>query len=141
MLYSTFFSDLNLFIISIFLLHDIYLSTEAVYLTENTVPTLVCLRGWTTKGNNNPSHKVQRQPWLCQGFLREGSAVSGSRIQKHLLQRRFDASCAPRPTLPKEAKGRGCSRILHPNTHKGPTLPLFQRSSPRLMVVYTFLSP
>lgn len=44
----------------------------------------------------------------------------------------FEASCAGRPMLPKEAEGQGCSRILHLNRHKGLTLTLFQRSSARL---------
>lgn len=45
------------------------------------------------------------------------------------LAERFEAWCAGRPTLPKEAEGQGCSRISHPNRHKGLTLTLFQRSS------------
>lgn len=55
--------------------------------------------------------------------------MNGSDAQTHLLQSCFEAWCAGRPTLPKEAEGQGCSRILHPNRHKGLTLTLFQNSS------------
>lgn len=45
--------------------------------------------------------------------------------------------CAVRPTLHKEAEGQGCSRILHPNRHKGPTLTLFHPFGcfPRLLLL------
>lgn len=63
------------------------------------------------------------------GSVKAFCAVNGTDAQTHLSPSRFEAWCAGRPRLSKEAQGRGCSRILHPNRHKGLTLTLFQRSS------------
>lgn len=54
--------------------------------------------------------------------------MNGSKAQTHLLQSCFEAWCTGRPTLPKEAEGQRCGRILHPNRHKRLTLTLFQGS-------------
>lgn len=46
-----------------------------------------------------------------------------------LAENCFEAWCAERLTLPKEAEGQVCGRILHSNRHKSLTLTLFLGSS------------
>lgn len=104
--------------------------TKSVYGGGRLKAIIIYPRMHRGNGGSVKAFSQKEAPWMAA-------------MQKtHLLQSCFEAWCAGRPTLPKEAEGQGCSRILHPNRHKGLTLTLFQ--TPLLLasavVVYTYAS-
>ena len=96
--------------------------TKSVYGGGRLKAIIIYPRMHRGNGGSVKAFSQKEAPWMA--------AMQKKKKKKtHLSQSCFEAWCAGRPTLPKEAEGQGCSRILHPNRHKGLTLTLFQRSS------------